>query len=326
MDGQEFRGWREGNRLTQQQIADKFGVSRNTIQNWENSVSSVPNAVVTSCQIWEERLKQEDPNRGPVTLIYSDGPMFINPYGPRRQPAMMEQEPYVSNAAVLARVQQLWRQDTFHNPFVIEESGASLWNTVELQRVANGDDLKAPTLVNLLRNISEDVRTNSANFVRHGARRMEPGAAAKRQQATVEQADELERLSQLGSHAIVRDRLKVEGVFRTLLSLGTKAPDNLVVAVWDAVTVFERHPMPESDEPRQDGGNMILDYKAFRISWPKIPLFSNKWDVNVGTNNRSLSARLGRGTVFNDNASLENAIANAKARIDEITGSISRSY
>ena len=245
---------------------------------------------------------------------------------PAAQPAMIQQEPYVSNTAALARVQQLWGQDTFHNPFVIEESNASLWNSVELERVASGKDLKAPTLANLLRTIGEDVRTNSAIFVRHGARRMEPAAAAERQQAIIEQADELDRLSQPGPRAIVRDRLKVDGVFRTLLSLGTKAPDNLVRAVWDAITVFERNPMPESGQPRQDGGNMVLDYKGFEICWPKIPLFSNKWDVNVGTNNRNLFVQLGRDTVFNDNASLQNAIAKAKARIDEITGGLSRSY
>jgi hypothetical protein len=44
-------------------------------------MTPIPQAVDMSCEIWEHRLKQENPNLGPVTLVYSDGPMFVNPYG-----------------------------------------------------------------------------------------------------------------------------------------------------------------------------------------------------------------------------------------------------
>src|ERR1035437_3306350 len=82
MDGKQFRAWRERLGLTQQQVADRMGVTRTTVQNWE-SADAIPQTVEMSCDVWEPRLKQENPNLGPVTLVYSDGPMFVNPYGPR---------------------------------------------------------------------------------------------------------------------------------------------------------------------------------------------------------------------------------------------------
>src|SRR5580700_472130 len=140
MNAQELKTWRDQVGLTQQQFANRLGVTRTTIQNWESAATPIPQAVDTSCEIWEKRLKQENPDLGPVTLVYSDGPMFVNPYGPRRRPAMMQQEPYPTNAAALARVQQLWAREDFHNAFVIEESGEPLWNIVELGRAVGGDD------------------------------------------------------------------------------------------------------------------------------------------------------------------------------------------
>jgi hypothetical protein len=233
-------------RLTQQQLADKLKVTRTTIQNWEGEVTPIPQAVDMSCEIWEARLKQEDPDLGPVALIYSDGPMFVDPYGPRRRPAMMKQEPYSTNTAALARVQQLWGRENFHNAFIIEESGTPLRNVVELGRVVSGEDAGAPTLVNLLKSIARNVRANSAIFVRSGPKMLSPSEAKKRQQAIESHADELDRLPDLGLQAIIRDQRRVEDVFSNLLALGTKAPDSLVRNVAQALVVFERNQTPRT--------------------------------------------------------------------------------
>jgi DNA-binding XRE family transcriptional regulator len=144
MTASDFREWRERVGLTQAEAGAKLGVTRGTIQNWESEATPIPPVVATSCQIWEDRLHQIRPDVGPVTLIYSDGPMFINPYGPRRPLAMMKQEPHPTNAAALARVRELWDQEGFYNPFIIEESGKHLWNATELARVVKGTDSDAP--------------------------------------------------------------------------------------------------------------------------------------------------------------------------------------
>src|ERR1700704_1690153 len=128
MDANQFRAWRETFNLTQEDVAQKFQVSRTTVQNWETGANPITRAVEMGCEIWSPRLKQEDPDLGPVTLIYADGPMFVDPYGPRRRLAIMQQEPYPTNTAALARVQQLWGRDDFHNAFIIEKAGKPLWN------------------------------------------------------------------------------------------------------------------------------------------------------------------------------------------------------
>ncbi len=319
MNGKEFKAWREGVGLTQQQLADRLKVTRTTIQNWEGEATPIPQAVDMSCEIWEARLKQENPDLGPVTLIYSDGPMFVDPYGPRRRLAMMQQEPYPTNTAALARVQQLWDREDFHNAFIIEKSGKPLWNVVELERVVAGEDTGAPTLVNLLRAIAKDVRANSAIFVRSGPRSLTPEEAKKRQQAIEGQADELDRIASSGLRAIIRDQLLIEGAFSKLLALGTKAPDSLVSNVAQALVVFEQNQTPSESAARLEQGGYVVDYKGYEIRYPRIPMFSNKFTVNLCSNNPHLFNKLGgRNIVIDDHRSIEAAIAEAKRHVDEL--------
>jgi hypothetical protein len=318
MNGKEFKAWREGVGLTQQQLADRLKVTRTTIQNWEGEATPIPQAVHISCEIWEARLKQENPDLGPVTLIYSDGPMFVDPYGPRRRLAMMQQEPYPTNTAALARVQQLWGREDFHNAFIIEKSGKPLWNVVELGRVIDGEDTGAPTLVNLLRGIAQSVRANSAIFAR-GPEPLTPAEAKKRQRAIERQADELDRIAESGLQAIIRDQLLIDEVFSKLLALGTKAPDSLVSNVAQAFVVFEQNQMPIKPMARLEQGGYVVDYKGYEITYPPIPMFPNKFTVNLCSNNPLLFNKLGgRNIVIDDHTSLEAAIAKAKRHVDEL--------
>jgi hypothetical protein len=140
----DFRDWRKRVGLTQAEAGAKLGVSRGTVQNWETEVNAIPSIVETGCRIWEEQLRRIRPDLGPVTLVYADAPMFIDPYGPRGRIAMMKQEPYPTNAAALARVKELWGREDFHNPFILEKSGQHLWNVAQLARAVKGQDENAP--------------------------------------------------------------------------------------------------------------------------------------------------------------------------------------
>jgi transcriptional regulator with XRE-family HTH domain len=166
MKAADFREWRQRAGLTQADAAAKLGVSRGTIQNWESEATAIPAVVETGCQIWGDRLRQIRPDLGPVTLIYSDGPMFINPYAPHRL-AMMKQEPYLTNAAALARVRELWGREDFHNPFIMEESGKHLWNAVELARVVAGTDSDAPLWRKVIINKENHDETAADTDCRH---------------------------------------------------------------------------------------------------------------------------------------------------------------
>ena len=62
------------------------------------------------------------------------------------------------------------------------------------------------------------------------------------------------------------------------------------------------------------------EYKGYIISYPRRPMYSGVWTVNLGSNMRHLQAKLGPSTeVFNDHTSLAGAIAQAKQRVDEMT-------
>ena len=63
MNGSDFRRWRTGYGLSQQDLADKMGVTRNTIQNWEAQSGDLSTIAANGVKIWDRRLRQEEPLR-----------------------------------------------------------------------------------------------------------------------------------------------------------------------------------------------------------------------------------------------------------------------
>jgi transposase len=165
MTKEQLKEWRQRFGLTQDDVAEMFGVTRNTIQNWEAGLTAMPSTLEMGCEVWTDRLRKQMADLGPVTLIYSDGPMFINPYGPRHI-AQLKQEPFPTNAAALARVKRLWGEPGFDGPFVIEEDRKPLWNRVELMRVVDGNDKGAPTVRNTITKVAKYVMKHSHIYVR----------------------------------------------------------------------------------------------------------------------------------------------------------------
>ena len=166
MNATEFREWRERFALTQSDLAKRLGVSRNTIQNWENGATALPSTINEVCAVWEDRLKKETADIGPVTLCYADGPMWVDAYRPRNRLATLQLEPYPTNSAALARVMMIWGSEDVHGPFITEKSGGPLWNQVELARVVDGSDNGAPTVRNTIRRLANYILENSTAFVR----------------------------------------------------------------------------------------------------------------------------------------------------------------
>ena len=61
-------------------------------------------------------------------------------------------------------------------------------------------------------------------------------------------------------------------------------------------------------------------YRDGVITWPRIPMFSNVWTVNLSSSKPHLFVKLvGGNEVFNGH-SLDDAIAKAKRRVDELLG------
>ena len=62
MDAQAFKNWRVGFHLTQEDVAQRFRVTRTTVQNWESGATPVSELVDMGCELWGNRLRREDPN------------------------------------------------------------------------------------------------------------------------------------------------------------------------------------------------------------------------------------------------------------------------
>jgi hypothetical protein len=199
----EFREWRERFGLTQDDIAKRFGVTRNTVQNWESGPSNLPGTLDDACKVWEDRLKKEIAEIGPVTLCYTDGPMFVDPYGPRRKLAMLQQEPYPTNAAAIARVKIIWDRPDVYGPFITDKSNSFLWNQVELARVVDGSDKGAPTVRNTLSRMATYVTENPTAFAR-GPRTLVADEAQDRTRRIQAVGEELMSLAKQSAERIVQ--------------------------------------------------------------------------------------------------------------------------
>jgi hypothetical protein len=234
MTKEEFRQWRQGFGLTQDETAEMFGVTRNTVQNWENGPSALPASIDSLCEIWSDRLRKEIADLGPVTLNYADGPMFVSPYGPRTRMAQLRQEPYATNAAAIARVRKLWHEPGFHGPFIVEKDDKPLWNQVELMRVVVGDDTRAPTVRNTINKLAKYVLNNSDAFAQDG-RRMFTKPEADKHKKRIESV--ARRLEQLAVEA--ENRFVAHEEFHELLSqlheLGFYPTERLVRSVAQAI-------------------------------------------------------------------------------------------
>jgi transcriptional regulator with XRE-family HTH domain len=243
MDTKELCAWRERVGLTQEQVAEKLGITRTTVQNWESGATRIPVAVDSACENWEHRLKQENPAFGPVTLVYSDAPMWIDPYGPRRKPAMIQQEAYRNNSAALGRVQELWGREDFQNPFILEQStntatGRTLWNVVELGRVVSGQDRHAPTPVqwrsSAIEAVADYMMEHSHLSVRNGPRSLTQAEAKEHKNKVEYVAKKLKKLAaEVLTESAVTYR-NFEKLLAELHDLSTYPPNSLVSNVAQA--------------------------------------------------------------------------------------------
>ncbi|WP_439402872.1 helix-turn-helix domain-containing protein [Bradyrhizobium sp. DASA03068] len=316
MNGEDFQAWRESFGLTQTVLADRVKVSRTTIQSWENMEGELPQAAANIRHIWDRRLKQESALHGPLTLVYATAPMFVDAYRPHAQRAVMIQEPHPNNAAVLARVQQLSGRVDFHTPFVLENERQDVWNAVELDRVSKGDDHQAPTLQNLLFTISQDVREGAKFYVRAGTKTHTPAQKLAQEGKIHALAEELFQLSSRGLAHIVDSGLRIEEIFKELLMLGTKAPDDLVSAVAFALTALEQSPIPREEPRMESAGNYVIDYRGYEISYQSPPIFPNRWVINLSSTSPHLVNRLGQGNIILEDITLEGAVSKAKRYVD----------
>lgn len=223
--------------LTQEQVAAYFSVSRNTVANWEGG--TVPEPVSVAIVNWERVLHQGDSLYGPLTLIYSDGPMYVRPEGPRGAPSM-HQEAYLTNAAALARVIAVRMMGRLFNAFILDANSAPLWNVMELNQMMNDRNRDAPSPANLVRRVGEYCQQNASKFASG------PGSVdrEKRIKDIRDAAEHLLKLARRLSVGDLQQRGAVNQVLERLRELGMRPPDKEVTALASAFQVFDQRTAP----------------------------------------------------------------------------------
>lgn len=130
MDNWDFLKWRRTLRYTQAEAAEKLGVNRGTVQNWERGATRISKAAELACQELTRRQKQH-PAFGPVTLVYADSPLWQHADGPYQVPVLLC-ERYSNNDGALEQASRLKGVPHFQAPFIIDENGAIVWAGAEL--------------------------------------------------------------------------------------------------------------------------------------------------------------------------------------------------
>ena len=113
MDKWDFLRWRRTLGYTQEEIGEKLGVARGTINNWERGVTRIPQAIELACCEITRRAKQR-PDFGPVNLVYGD----------RRDTSrtpVLHCELFSNNDAAIERALKL--SYNFIAPMIIEDGG-----------------------------------------------------------------------------------------------------------------------------------------------------------------------------------------------------------
>jgi len=130
MDLWDFKKWRRKLGYTQVDAAEKLGVGRGAIQDWESEHRPVPAAVeLACCEL--TRLWMRQPDFGPVILVYADDQIWGQPQG-ASDTLLLKCERYPDNEAAIRRI--CWLRETLISisPVIMNKEGAVIWGTPEL--------------------------------------------------------------------------------------------------------------------------------------------------------------------------------------------------
>ena len=130
MDAWDFKKWRRRHRYTQFEAADKLGMGRGAIQDWESELRPVPEAVALACCELTRR-SMRHPDFGPVILVYSEDQIWDQPPG-AYDIVLMKCERYPDNETAIRRTCSLIGNSLSLTAMIVSKNGVVVWGTPEL--------------------------------------------------------------------------------------------------------------------------------------------------------------------------------------------------
>ena len=124
MDKMELRRWRRTLDYSQEETAEKLGIVRGTISNWETGATRIPSHIELACHELTRRWKQR-PDFGPVSLVYT-----VEKESSRT--SSLQCALFSNNEAAIKEAIKLL--ENVIPPLIIEDGGGVVWSASELLR------------------------------------------------------------------------------------------------------------------------------------------------------------------------------------------------
>jgi len=134
MDLWDLKKWRKKLALNQSEAAEKLGVGRGALQNWERDFRPIPKTVELACEELV-RLAHQAPEFGPVLLVSTSEKVVQQ--DPHVQVSLSHLGFYENNEVAIEVARKLKAHSTTADLLVMSADGTIIWDTPELREEFN---------------------------------------------------------------------------------------------------------------------------------------------------------------------------------------------
>ena len=131
MDLWDLKKWRKKLALNQSEAAEKLGVGRGALQNWERELRPVPKTVELACEELA-RLAHQAPDFGPVLLVGTSEALIQQSDRPYDLP-LSHLGVYENNEAAMKVVRSLMTASSTADLLIMSADGTIIWDALELR-------------------------------------------------------------------------------------------------------------------------------------------------------------------------------------------------